>query len=158
MFRCDNSFSASSTLTQWERVFCSKQLYWRYDDSKRRMDAGYPHDISRWRGLPSNLDAATSWSDGTRFDHYRLASNKQSRIDGPAIQSRSLVLSIGRTYFFKNGHYWRFNDTVVRTERDYPQQASPHWLGCAEALRRPTNRTVRVDSFGFRRREPSPRP
>ena len=38
----------------------------------------------------------------------------------------------GRTYFFKNDQFWRFDDTLVRTEMRYPLQASPYWLGCPE--------------------------
>lgn len=29
------------------------------------MDPGYPRHIERWRGVPENLDAATTWKDGT---------------------------------------------------------------------------------------------
>nr|CAD7267333.1 unnamed protein product [Timema shepardi] len=29
------------------------------------MDVGYPHNITRWRGVPSNLDAAMTWADET---------------------------------------------------------------------------------------------
>ena len=48
----------------WHR---RKNLYWRYDDVKRRMDPGYPHDLSRWRGVPSDIDAAMQWTDGKFF-------------------------------------------------------------------------------------------
>ena len=42
----------------------SKNLFWRYDQKKGQMDAGYPRDISKWRGVPANLDAAMTWTDG----------------------------------------------------------------------------------------------
>jgi hypothetical protein len=44
--------------------FFRKNLYWRYDDVKRQMDPGYPHDLSRWRGVTSDIDAAMQWTDG----------------------------------------------------------------------------------------------
>lgn len=28
------------------------------------MDEGYPLHMERWRGVPTDLDAATTWSDG----------------------------------------------------------------------------------------------
>lgn len=28
------------------------------------MDIDYPKHIERWRGVPENLDAATTWKDG----------------------------------------------------------------------------------------------
>ncbi|KAG8295727.1 Matrix metalloproteinase-15 [Homalodisca vitripennis] len=34
------------------------------------------------------------------------------------------------TYFFKNNLYWAFNNTWLKTEPFYPQQASEYWLGC----------------------------
>jgi len=45
----------------------SGNVYWRYDDVKEEMDPGYPRDISRWRGVPSHLDAAMRWIDGKTY-------------------------------------------------------------------------------------------
>lgn len=28
------------------------------------MDAGYPKDFSRWRGIPPNINTAMTWTDG----------------------------------------------------------------------------------------------
>ena len=100
----------------WHR---RKNLYWRYDDVKRQMDPGYPHDLSRWRGVPSDIDAAMQWTDGNFFR------NKTEN----CVTNKFLK---GRTYFFKNDQFWRFDDTLVRTEMRYPLQASPYWLGCPE--------------------------
>ncbi|KAI9558628.1 Matrix metalloproteise-24 [Daphnia sinensis] len=47
--------------------FFRKNLYWRYDDIKRQMDPGYPHDLSRWRGVVSDIDAAMQWTDGRTY-------------------------------------------------------------------------------------------
>jgi len=43
----------------------SGDVYWRFDDTKQRMDPGYPLPMSRWRGVPTHLDAAMRWIDGT---------------------------------------------------------------------------------------------
>ncbi|XP_069673369.1 matrix metalloproteinase-25-like [Periplaneta americana] len=51
----------------------SKDMYWRYNDTTQKMDPGYPHNIERWRGVPPNLDAAMTWTDGfTYFFKGRL--------------------------------------------------------------------------------------
>ncbi|GFG29462.1 hypothetical protein Cfor_02853 [Coptotermes formosanus] len=45
----------------------SKDMYWRYNETTRKMDPGYPHNIDRWRGVPSDLDAAMTWTDGSTY-------------------------------------------------------------------------------------------
>lgn len=40
--------------------------FWRYNETVKIMDPGYPKHIGRWRGVPENLDAATTWKDGNR--------------------------------------------------------------------------------------------
>lgn len=32
------------------------------------MDPGYPRHIERWRGVPENIDAATTWKGGYFFN------------------------------------------------------------------------------------------
>ena len=36
----------------------------------------------------------------------------------------------GLTYFFKDGKYWRFNDYMVITESEVPQDSASIWFGC----------------------------
>ncbi|CAH0555740.1 unnamed protein product [Brassicogethes aeneus] len=38
--------------------------FWRYNESTRALDKGYPQSMERWRGVPSHLDAVTSWNGG----------------------------------------------------------------------------------------------
>ncbi|XP_060105346.1 matrix metalloproteinase-17 isoform X1 [Heteronotia binoei] len=47
--------------------FFKDNLYWSYDDRERRMDPGYPSADFLWKGIPSNLDDATRWSDGSTY-------------------------------------------------------------------------------------------
>ena len=70
----------------WHR---RKNLYWRYDDVKRQMDPGYPHDLSRWRGVPSDIDAAMQWTDGNFFR------NKTEK----CVTNEIVNFLKGRTYF-----------------------------------------------------------
>ncbi|GJQ71260.1 hypothetical protein Trydic_g10999 [Trypoxylus dichotomus] len=41
--------------------------FWRYNETSKAMDPGYPMDMSRWRGVPSYLDAAITWKDGVTY-------------------------------------------------------------------------------------------
>lgn len=35
------------------------------------MDSGYPKHMEKWRGVPHNIDAATTWKDGRFLIEYR---------------------------------------------------------------------------------------
>ena len=50
-------------------LYLSQNYYWRYDDISNEMDPGYPKDISRWRGVPTNIDAAMTWTNGRLAFH-----------------------------------------------------------------------------------------
>ncbi|XP_015221451.1 matrix metalloproteinase-17 isoform X1 [Lepisosteus oculatus] len=47
--------------------FFMDRRYWRYDDHLRRMDLGYPKDTMLWKGVPTLLDDAMRWSDGSSY-------------------------------------------------------------------------------------------
>ena len=47
--------------------FFKGDKYWRYDDKKHRIDYGYPRNISVWKGVPSNIDAAMRWRNGRSY-------------------------------------------------------------------------------------------
>ena len=89
------------------------------------MDNGYPQDITtRWRGVPSHLDAAMQWNDGELPGiHIQLNYYLQSIII-------NLYIHTGNTYFFKKNSYWRFDDSTIRSEN--PLKAASFWLGCPE--------------------------
>ena len=94
------------------------------------MDPGYPHDLSRWRGITSDIDAAMQWTDGIfKFLFFFLL---KTHFFGLLKLVYLFVMFKGRTYFFKNKMFWRFDDTLVRTDMRYPQEAPPFWLGCPE--------------------------
>lgn len=44
-----------------------KEIFWRYNETTRSIDPGYPHHIKRWRGVPQDIDAATTWTDGKNY-------------------------------------------------------------------------------------------
>ena len=45
----------------------------------------------------------------------------------------ALQWSNGKTYFFRQGQYWRFNDrrfSIDRSSNPFPRQTGPWWFGC----------------------------
>lgn len=44
--------------------FFSGGLYWRFDEEIQRVELDYPRNISIWRGISPNIDAAFQWKDG----------------------------------------------------------------------------------------------
>lgn len=45
----------------------SGDIYWSYDETTKTMVKGYPQRMMRWRGVPSHLDAAFTWTDGEQI-------------------------------------------------------------------------------------------
>ncbi|XP_046744993.1 matrix metalloproteinase-2-like isoform X1 [Diprion similis] len=43
------------------------ERFWRFNATSRTLDPGYPHNIRRWRGIPSHIDAAMTWIDGKTY-------------------------------------------------------------------------------------------
>ena len=48
-------------------VIFSGNKYWRFDDVVGRVELDYPRDISMWRGVPADLDAAFQYIDGKTY-------------------------------------------------------------------------------------------
>lgn len=47
--------------------FYKNDRFWRYNETSKQMDPGYPLHMQRWRGVPTYLDAATTWKDGITY-------------------------------------------------------------------------------------------
>lgn len=57
-------------------------MFWRYNETTKLMDPDYPHHIRRWRGVPADLDAATTWTDGKKnyiIPHYETTDNSSDK-------------------------------------------------------------------------------
>ncbi|XP_071453471.1 matrix metalloproteinase-17-like [Hetaerina americana] len=51
-----------------DKIFIfSSDRYWRFNESTSLMDEGYPQPLGRWRGVPENLDAVLTWTDGASY-------------------------------------------------------------------------------------------
>ena len=77
--------------------FFYQNLYWRFNEATKTMDSGYPQDISRWNGVPRNIDAVLT----SVFD--------------------------GLTYFFKGEEFWTFDDYSLSTAPDSPRKINGFW-------------------------------
>ncbi|XP_039256216.2 matrix metalloproteinase-14-like [Styela clava] len=114
---------------------------------------GYPKRISEvYKGIPSNLDTAFVWSGNGKV--YFVKGDKYWRYNPSLRKSdngypRPLSVWKGlperldaalkwkdRTYFFKNGYYWRFDDERVEVAQSlktpYPRRSDAWWLGCTD--------------------------
>lgn len=75
--------------------FYYRDRFWRYNETSKRMDEGYPQHMEKWRGVPENLDAATTWKDGrylTVLTNKFLIKNNPYRIH--VLFQRQFVLEI----------------------------------------------------------------
>lgn len=41
-----------------------QNTFWRFDEATNTLDSGYPKSMTRWRGIPHDIDAAINWIDG----------------------------------------------------------------------------------------------
>ena len=52
---------------EFSNLVFSGDKYWRFDDAVGRVELDYPRDISMWRGVPSDVDAAFQYIDGKTY-------------------------------------------------------------------------------------------
>ncbi|XP_046622272.1 matrix metalloproteinase-14-like isoform X1 [Neodiprion virginianus] len=101
----DEGVDAIDAVQVWEKnkkVYLYRgEKFWRFNATSRMLDPGYPHNIRRWRGIPSHIDAAMTWIDG-------------------------------KTYFFKDKLFWKFDNLLIKTDNRYPLPAPQYWMGCPE--------------------------
>ena len=91
-----------------------QNLYWRFNEATKSIDEGYPQDISRWNGVPRNLDAVmTSSFDGHNLTFYVLSIFIY------------YLLPAGKTYFFKGQEYWMYDDASVSASA--PRKINQFW-------------------------------
>ncbi|CAG9819280.1 unnamed protein product [Phaedon cochleariae] len=66
-----NYLNGIDAVHTWRRngktYFFKNERFWRYNEDTKTMDSGYPMHMSRWRGVPEYLDAATTWKDGATY-------------------------------------------------------------------------------------------
>uniref|UniRef100_H2Z0T6 Peptidase metallopeptidase domain-containing protein n=1 Tax=Ciona savignyi TaxID=51511 RepID=H2Z0T6_CIOSA len=83
--------------------FFKGRKFWKYDEELRRMESGYPRDISVLRDVPTNIDAA---------------------LTNPSDQS---------VYFLKGTRCWKLDDDLLSVSKGYPEYIGVKWFGCNSA-------------------------
>lgn len=136
---CDTDYDALSVIRREVYIFKGK-YFWRLDPSGK-LRPNYPAEISRfWAILPKNItkvDAVYERPDtnivffiGNRY--YVCQGNQQllktgllkhlglpedlEKVDAAFVWGHN-----GRTYFFADTMYWRFDEYVKNVELDYPR-------------------------------------
>ncbi|XP_077994650.1 matrix metalloproteinase-19-like [Glandiceps talaboti] len=134
----------TSPSTQKTYFFKGRRV-WRFTDHD--LDEGYPKRTDD-SGLPRDPSAAFVWSGdnkiyifkGSRYyiwDEYTEkiipGANRRIRKHWHGLPSKidaAFKWKNGRTYFFKDDEYWRYNDMGFKVDDEYPKTASVWWLGC----------------------------
>lgn len=79
------------------------------------------------------LDIPGTSETGGGFPLASMASSHGQMVRSIKIQRPYLTMHdavLGLTYFFKDRKYWRFNDYMVITESEVPQDSASIWFGC----------------------------
>ena len=74
MFAGDQYWRSDYQLAFQSKLF----LYFRrYDEQRKQIEAGYPKNMRNWRGVPSHIDGALTWKDGSYGWLYKLSKTRQ---------------------------------------------------------------------------------
>lgn len=75
----------------WPRArktyFFTRHGYFRYNETSREMDPGYPKTMDKWNGIPESLDTVFTWHDGRSYfvkgtEYWRYDNEKIRPADG----------------------------------------------------------------------------
>ncbi|XP_040203581.1 matrix metalloproteinase-17 isoform X2 [Rana temporaria] len=78
--------------------FFRENLFWSYSEREHRMDDGYPMETTLWKGIPTTLDDAMAWSDGSAYffrgkEYWKVLDNKMEAEQGyPQITARDWLV------------------------------------------------------------------
>ena len=121
--------------------FAAKKVWSYYD---KMLENDFPR--AKQNGVPSYPNAALLWGGDGRiylfkgarfqeFHEYDLSVGPSMKIEEkwkgvPTKIDAALQWKNGKTYFFKNNKYWRFNDNKMAVSKDYPKSRTTYWMGC----------------------------
>ena len=138
----------------WHRkgatYFFKGNKYWKYYNTKQA--PGYPKLLHEgFPGIPNNVDSVFVWGgndkiyftkgdkfwkfDPDRKPHVRKNYPKPLSLWGalPSDIDGALQWVNGRTYFFKSGQYWRYDDRTFSISQSlprFPRNTAQWWFGC----------------------------
>ncbi|KAM8827399.1 matrix metalloproteinase-17-like [Spinachia spinachia] len=149
--RCTSHFDAVAQI-RGEAFFFKGKYFWRLTREKHLVSLR-PAEIHRfWRGLPPNLDSVDAvyerpgdhkivffkglkywvFKDNNVEEGYpRPISDFSLPLEG--VDAAFVWLHNDKTYFFKDGHYWRYDDHLRRMDPGYPKD-STLWKGLPPQL------------------------
>jgi len=125
--------------------------YWKFDNRNPVPD--YPKKISEgFDSIPNNLDAAFVWGGNGKIyffkgdEYWKFDPSRNSAVqsvyprdignwDLPSNIDGAIKWSNKRTYFFKDGRYYRFNDrrfAIDSGDPEFPRPSAPWWFGCKQ--------------------------
>ncbi|KAL5006166.1 hypothetical protein ScPMuIL_017324 [Solemya velum] len=109
----------------------------RFVDGPRLIEERFP-------GIPNDIDAAFVWGGNEKL--YFIKGNEYWRCCGDRCDysvpspislwgMRNRIDAVfqwtnGRTYFFQNESYYRYNDDTETVDSGYPKPTGFYWLGC----------------------------
>ncbi|XP_041936115.1 stromelysin-3 isoform X1 [Alosa sapidissima] len=139
---CQTSFDAVSVI-RGELFFFKSRYVWRIRDG--HLQPGYPALASRhWKGIPDNIDATFEDKTGNIwffqgksywvFDGERQITGPDSvhHLGLPVSDIQAALMwgedKAQKTFFFKDGNYWRFNLQENRVDSTHPRNMHD-WRG-----------------------------
>ncbi|XP_050696961.1 matrix metalloproteinase-2-like [Eriocheir sinensis] len=144
---CNTDYDAISVIRQEIYIFKGK-YFWRVD-ARGNLLPNYPAEISRfWSKLPTNIthiDAVYERPHDANIvffigDKFYVCRGNQELLKVGRLKNLGLPMDLkkidaafvwgynGRTYFFANTMYWRFDESIQHVELDYPR-AMDMWQG-----------------------------
>jgi len=146
------NLDAAFTWTNGKTYFFKGSKYWRFSDVGQ-MDSGYPKQLDKgFSGIPTNVDAAFVWpvNDKIYFFkgsiYWKFDPDKSPPVDPsyprpisnwdgiPNNLDAAMQYSNGKSYFFRNGRYYRFDDKnfVLDSSANppFPRETGFWWFGC----------------------------
>jgi hypothetical protein len=128
---------AAFTISSSRRTYFFKgSKYWLFKEFGK-LERRYPRKISStFKNVPEDLDAVMYLPDKNQLFFFKGATycrltpgaacgDSESLASIPQDIDAAMTDSVGDTYFFKGGEYWRLD-----AKDDPPQQAGPSWFGC----------------------------
>lgn len=105
----------------------SGQKYWKLEDEV--IAPGYPRSIhTDWQGLPGNIDAAFTWTNGRTYFFKVHLFSLSIRIQWHCVLIHYMDIYIHLWYLVRQGsRYWRF--TNFKLDADYPKDLSEGFAG-----------------------------
>ncbi|XP_050533471.1 matrix metalloproteinase-2-like [Daktulosphaira vitifoliae] len=96
----------------------SGTMYWRFDDEAGKVELDYPYDMSIWRGIGYNIDAAFQWHDGATYFFKKREYWKFNDLRMRVEQEEPLPI----------GPFWFNCSTTIEYQPKYPKKKNREYF------------------------------